>query len=71
MTSRMEKLAVIFQEAAEAERQARLRYEEAASLCDDPVLKALLISMAEDEGRHEQEVIGRFRDLARQVGGVN
>jgi rubrerythrin len=71
MTSRMEKLAEIFQEAAEAERQARMRYEEAAGLCDDPVLKALLTSMAEDEARHEQEVVARFRQIAAKLGGLN
>ncbi len=71
MTHRMEKLAEIFQEAAEAERQARLRYEEAAGLCDDPVLKDMLLSMAQDEARHEQEVIARFRQLSQQLGGLN
>jgi|WetSurMetagenome_2_1015567.scaffolds.fasta_scaffold00876_2 rubrerythrin len=71
MTQRMEKLAEIFQEAAEAERQARLRYEEAAQLCDDPVLREVLEAMAKDEARHEMEVIARFRQIASQLGGVN
>jgi rubrerythrin len=69
--NRMEKLAEIFQEAAEAERQARMRYEEAAGLCDDPVLKDLLLAMAQDEARHEQEVITRFRELTSKMGGLN
>ena len=71
MTHRMERLAEIFQEAAEAERQARLRYEEAASMCDDPVLKELLKSMAQDEARHEREVVARFREFSNQIGGLN
>ncbi len=71
MNQRMEKLAEIFQEAAEAERQARQRYEEAAQLCDDPVLKGILEEMAKDEARHEMEVIARFRQVASQMGGVN
>lgn len=71
MTSRAEKLAEIFQEAAEAERQSRLRYEEAARLCDDPLLRELLTSMAEDEARHEEEVVKRFRQFASRMGGVN
>jgi rubrerythrin len=69
--NRMEKLAEIFQEAAEAERQARMRYEEAAGLCDDPILKDLLLAMAQDEARHEQEIITRFRQMTAKMGGLN
>jgi len=71
MNERLGKLAEIFQEAAEAERQARLRYEEAALLCDDPILRDVLTAMAQDEARHEQEVIARFRQIAQQMGGVH
>lgn len=66
---KIEKLFEIFQEAAEAERQARLRYEEAASLCDDPDLKEVLLRFAEDELRHEREVTERFREMAEKIGG--
>jgi rubrerythrin len=69
---RLERLFQIFQEAAESERQARVRYEEAAKLCQDPDLKDLLISFAEDEARHEREVVMRFRELsAKLAGGVH
>jgi rubrerythrin len=67
--NKVEKLFEIFQEAAEAERQARLRYEEAASLCEDPDLKEVLLRFAEDEMRHEHEVTERFREMAEKFGG--
>lgn len=66
---KLERLFQIFQEAAEAERQARYRYEEAAGLCQDPDLKEILLTFAADEARHEQEVIVRFREMAQKLGG--
>ena len=66
---RLERLFEIFQEAAESERQARMRYEEAASLCQDADLKEILLAFAEDEARHEREVIMRFREMAAKIGG--
>ena len=66
---RLERLFQIFQEAAESERQARTRYEEAARLCLDEELKDLLLSFAEDEARHEREVTLRFREMAAKIGG--
>jgi rubrerythrin len=66
---RAERLFQIFQEAAESERQARARYEEAASLCADGELKDLLLTFAEDEARHEREVVQRFREMAGRFGG--
>lgn len=68
---RLERLFQIFQEAAESERQARLRYEEAASLCADDELKAVLMAFAEDEARHEREVVLRFRELAERTSGLH
>jgi rubrerythrin len=69
---RLERLFQIFQEAAESERQARIRYEEAAGLCQDSDLKDLLLAFAEDEARHEREVITRFREMAAKIaGGLN
>ena len=69
---RIERLFQIFQEAAESERQARMRYEEAASLCTDGELKDLLLALAEDEARHEREVLLRFREMAgRYSGGLH
>ncbi len=67
--NRVERLMEIFQEAAEAERQARIRYEEAAKLCDDPSLKEVLLAFAHDEERHEQEVIARFQEVAHRLAG--
>lgn len=70
--NRLERLFEIFQEAAESERQARRRYEEAASLCQDADLKDVLLAFAEDEARHEREVVARFREMAAKLsGGVN
>jgi rubrerythrin len=69
--SRVERLMEIFQEAAESERQARMRYEEAASVCDDPELKEILLGFAEDELRHEREVTERFKEFAKRIGGIN
>ena len=72
MHDRMEKLMEIFQEAAESERQARIRYEEAAQMCQDPDLKRILLEFAADEQRHEEEVLNRFRDMAAKfAGGIN
>jgi rubrerythrin len=69
---RLERLFEIFQEAVESERQARLRYEEAAGLCQDPGLKDVLLGFAEDEARHEREVVMRFREMAANMtGGVH
>lgn len=66
---RLERLFEIFQEAAESERQAKIRYEEAAGLCQDADLKELLLAFAEDEARHEREVVMRFREMAAKLSG--
>ena len=66
---RLERLFEIFQEAAESERQARMRYQEAADLCQDPDLKDILLAFAEDEARHEREVVARFREMAAKLAG--
>jgi len=72
MQDRMEKLMEIFQEAAESERQARIRYEEAAQMCEDPDLRRVLLDFAADEQRHEEEVLARFREMATKfAGGIN
>jgi rubrerythrin len=64
---RIHRLFDIFQEAVEAERSARRRYEEAASLCEDGQLKAILLEFAEDELKHEREILLRFQQIARTM----
>jgi len=66
---RIHRLFDIFQEAVEAERSARRRYEEAASLCEDAHLKAILLEFAEDELKHEREILLRFQEVARKIQG--
>ncbi len=66
---RIHRLFDIFQEAVEAERSARRRYEEAASLCEDAQLKAVLLQFAEDELKHEREILLRFQEVAREIQG--
>lgn len=66
---RIHKLFDIFQEALEAERAASRRYEEAASLCEDGELKEILLAFAEEERKHEREILLRFRDIARKMPG--
>ncbi len=67
--NRAEKLFEIFQEAVESERQARARYEEAASLCEDEGLRQVLLAFAEDELRHEREILARFKEVSEKAGG--
>ena len=66
---RIHRLFDIFQEAVEAERSARRRYEEAATLCEDSELKAILLEFAEDELKHEREILLRFQQVARKIEG--
>ncbi|MGC8763878.1 MAG: ferritin family protein [Acidobacteriota bacterium] len=65
----MQKLFDIFQEALEAERASCRRYEEAAGLCGDPELKKILLDFAEEERKHEREILVRFREIARKMPG--
>ena len=67
--NRAEKLFEIFQEAVESERQARARYEEAAGLCEDEGLRQVLLAFAEDELRHEREILARFKEVSEKAGG--
>ena len=67
--NRAEKLFEIFQEAVESERQARARYEEAASLCEDGELRQVLLAFAEDELRHEREILARFKEVSEKASG--
>ena len=72
MEDRLQKLFDIFQEAVESERQARQRYLEAAKLCQDDELKQLLMGLAEDELRHERELLVQFKEISTRLGkGVN
>jgi rubrerythrin len=66
---RIQKLFDIFQEALEAERAASQRYEEAAALCEDGELREILLAFAEEERKHEREILLRFQEIARKMPG--
>jgi rubrerythrin len=68
MEERLQKLFDIFQEAVESERQARQRYLDAAKLCQDDELKQLLLGLAEDELRHERELLVQFKEISTRLG---
>lgn len=67
--NRVERLFEIFQEAVESERQARQRYLEAATECEDSDLKEILLGFAEDELRHEREILVRLKEVSDRMGG--
>lgn len=51
----------IFKSVVEAERSAQAMYFKAFELCEDPALKVLLRSFQEDEIRHENEIMTRYK----------
>ena len=66
LTKRQQELLGIFRRALSSERQAQEMYSSAAYLCDDPELKALLESFAEQEAGHEQKLMELYSNLRTQ-----
>lgn len=63
MTERERSLFAILRTAMEKEREAQAMYTEAALLCDDPVMRAVLEGFHADEKRHEREVTARYHQF--------
>jgi rubrerythrin len=63
MTDRERQLFEIFKKAVRAEQEAQAMYKQAIGLCDDELLKNILVSFHEDELRHEKEVMSRYQQF--------
>jgi rubrerythrin len=66
---RVEKLLLLFQQAIEAERAAQARYARAIELCDDDLLRGVLAQLRDDEARHERELVARYSQIRKGLGG--
>jgi rubrerythrin len=68
MTEKEKKLFAIFRSAIQAERSAQAMYQEAVDLCEEPMLKAVLKGLRDEEVRHEKEVLARYHQFSKDFG---
>jgi rubrerythrin len=68
MTEKEKKLFAIFRSAIQAERSAQAMYQEAVDLCEEPMLKAVLKGLRDEEVRHEKEVLARYHQFKQDYG---
>ena len=66
LTERQQQLLGVFRRAIGSEQQAQEMYAGAATLCDDPEMKALLESFAKEEAHHEQKLLEIYQRLRVQ-----
>jgi rubrerythrin len=62
MTDRQLKLFQIFKEAIELERQEQEHFKQAAALCDDGELAAILESFRKQEASHEHLLLEKYKE---------
>jgi rubrerythrin len=64
----MEDVASILQTALDIERQARRLYLEAAEKIEDPVVKSVLVALADDEESHENHINSYYHAMQKHKG---
>jgi rubrerythrin len=57
MTAKQKKLFEVFKAAISAEQEAQSMYRGAAELCDDEEIRAILLTLSQDETRHEHSLM--------------
>ena len=63
MSEEEKRLFGLLKKAVFSERDAQSLYQEALSLCKDPILALVLEGFYEDEKRHERAVLARYHQF--------
>ncbi len=71
MPEKTKQLFLLFRDAVQRERDAQTLYKEAAELCEDKVLKELLLGFYKDEARHEKLLVQRYNRIAKKYNVKN
>jgi rubrerythrin len=66
MTDSERGLFELLKEAIQAERSAQKMYEDAQGLTADPMFRAVLKGLKDDEVRHEKALIARYQQFASE-----
>jgi rubrerythrin len=63
LTTRQEKLLVLFKNAVERESEAQKAYSEMLPLNDDPAIRRIIETFIEQEKQHEETLLRMYNEL--------
>jgi rubrerythrin len=66
MPEKTRQLFLIFRDAVQREREAQVTYKHAAGLCEDKMLKGLLMGFYKDEARYEKALVQQYNRLCKR-----
>jgi rubrerythrin len=65
LSEKQEKLLVLFKKAMHGEQEAQRIYSEMLSNCDDPSIKIIIETLLNQEIKHEELLLEKYKNLRK------